>query len=255
MDTSFEPVDFGDIASAVRRHLATLPSAIDSFLEEHILASNHYRIAISGETAGFASIHKGRLITQFALDAPYRRAGQQAFARVRRLEEVRSAFVPTCDEYYLSHALDEYRQLSKQAYFFALAPSRTNQPPPDFALRPAKSEDVALIREESGDFFEPVEKRLERHELFATLRDGEPVGFGIREVSALYDDVASIGMFTRERYRRQGVGTATIALLIDDSLRRGLRPIAGCWYYNHRSKQTLERAGMYSPARLLKVEY
>ena len=34
-----------------------LPSAIDSFLEDHILASNHYRIVVAGETAGFASIH------------------------------------------------------------------------------------------------------------------------------------------------------------------------------------------------------
>ncbi len=30
---------------------------------------------------------------------------------------------------------------------------------------------------------------------------------------------------------------------------------AGCWYYNHRSKQTLERAGLYSPTRLLRISY
>jgi GNAT superfamily N-acetyltransferase len=62
-------------------------------------------------------------------------------------------------------------------------------------------------------------------------------------------------MYTAERFRRQGVGTATIALLIEECRGQGLRPVAGCWYYNHRSKQTLERAGMYSPTRLLKVEY
>ena len=28
-------------------------------------------------------------------------------------------FVPTCDEFFLAHALDDYRQLTKQAYFFA----------------------------------------------------------------------------------------------------------------------------------------
>ena len=255
LDARFELVDFSDIASAVRRHLAGLPSAIDAFLEEHILASNHYRIVVSGVAAGFASVHDGRLITQFALDEPYRRLGQRVFAQARRLEEVRSAFVPTCDEHYLAHALDEYRQLSKQAYFFALAMSSRVRPPADFVLRPAESEDALLIREESGDFLDPLAARLARGELFVTLRNGEPVGFGIREVSTLYDDVASIGMFTRERYRRQGVGTATIALLIDDSLRRGLRPVAGCWYYNHRSKQTLERAGMYSSTRLFKIEY
>jgi hypothetical protein len=51
------------------------------------------------------------------------------------------------------------------------------------------------------------------------------------------------------------VGTATIAMLMEECQRRSLRPVAGCWYYNHRSKQTLERAGMFSPTRLLKIDY
>ena len=41
-------------------------------------------------------------------------------------------------------------------------------------------------------------------ELFVTLRDEEPVGFGIMSKSALYEDVASIGMYTIERFRRRG---------------------------------------------------
>jgi RimJ/RimL family protein N-acetyltransferase len=71
----------------------------------------------------------------------------------------------------------------------------------------------------------------------------------------LYDDVASIGMYTMEPFRQSGVGTATIVTLMDECRRRSLRPVAGCWYYNHRSKQTLERAGMFSPTRLLKIDY
>jgi hypothetical protein len=52
-----------------------------------------------------------------------------------------------------------------------------------------------------------------------------------------------------------GVGTATIALLIAECRRLGLRPVAGCWYYNLASKRTLERAGMFAPTRLLKIDY
>ena len=57
MDAHFAPVAFAEIREAMRQHLRALPSAIDSFLEDHILASNHYRIVVAGETAGFASIH------------------------------------------------------------------------------------------------------------------------------------------------------------------------------------------------------
>jgi RimJ/RimL family protein N-acetyltransferase len=88
-----------------------------------------------------------------------------------------------------------------------------------------------------------------------TLDGEEPVGFGILVQSALYQDVASIGMYSIERFRQAGVGTATIAMLIEECHRRSLRPVAGCWYYNHRSRRTLQRAGMYSATRLLKIEY
>jgi RimJ/RimL family protein N-acetyltransferase len=91
--------------------------------------------------------------------------------------------------------------------------------------------------------------------VFVTLRDKEPVGFGILVESRLYEDVASIGMYTIERFRQTGVGTATIAMLIAECRRRSLRPVAGCWYYNHRSQRTLQRAGMYSSTRLLKIDY
>src|SRR5215208_7307712 len=122
METHFAPVAFAEIREVTRQHLRMLPSTIDSFLEDHILASNHYRIVVAGETAGFASIHEERLITQFALAEPYRRCGQELFRELRQLEQVRSAFVPTCDELFLAHALDDYRQLAKQAYFFAAPP-------------------------------------------------------------------------------------------------------------------------------------
>jgi len=256
MDTHFAPVAFAEIGEATRRHLGALPSAIDSFLEDHILASNHYRIVVAGETAGFASIHEERLITQFALAEPYRRCGQALFGELRRMEQVRSAFVPTCDEFFLAHALDDYRQLAKQAYFFA-APSDVGEAAASdrYSMRPAAIVDANFVRQESGDFFEHLERHIAAGELFVTLRDEEPVGFGILVKSMLYEDVASIGMYTIERLRRVGVGTATIAMLIAECRRRSLRPVAGCWYYNHRSRQTLQRAGMYSPTRLLKVDY
>jgi RimJ/RimL family protein N-acetyltransferase len=253
LDIQIEATTFDEIEGEVRRHLAALPSAIDSFLEDHILASTHYRLLAGGAEAGFASIHGERLITQFAVAKPYRRYGQPFFDRLRRMEQVQAAFVPTCDEFFLAHALDDYRQLAKQAYFFA--ESSDMMLPSGLTVRPAEPGDEELVRRESGEFFDSIDRHIERGELFVTLRGDEPVGFGLLIESALYDDVASIGMFTIERFRREGVGTATIALLIAACRRRGLRPVAGCWYYNHRSKRTLERAGMYSATRLLKVDY
>src|SRR5215211_6574166 len=256
METHFAPVAFAEIREAMRQHLHALPSAIDSFLEDHILASNHYRIVVGGESAGFASIHKEHLITQFALAEPYRWSGQALFRELRLMEQVRSAFVPTCDELFLAHALDDYRQLAKQAYFFATPPVAGEAVVTDrYCMRPAEIDDADFVRQESGEFFEDLERTITAGELFVALRDEEQVGFGILVKSTLYDDVASIGMYTIERFRQAGVGTATIAMLIEECHRRSLRPVAGCWYYNHRSRRTLQRAGMYSATRLLKIDY
>jgi RimJ/RimL family protein N-acetyltransferase len=256
MTTRYEPVPFSDIRDEVRSHLATFPSAIDSFLEEHILASTHYRVIVDGENAGFASIHGESLITQFALSDTYKAHGQHAFAQLRRMEQVQSAFVPTADEFFLTHALDDYRQLAKQACFFrALPVPQTRDAREQGVLRLAEPGDAEAIRQGSGTFFGDVERSIEHRALFLTERRDEIVGFGLIEKSTLYDDVASVGMYTIGQHRQQGVGTVTIRLLVDECGRRGLRPIAGCWYYNHGSKRTLERAGMFSQSRLLKIDY
>ncbi len=44
MVSQYAPIDFRVIAPAVKQRLARLPSAIDSFLEDHILRSAHFKI-------------------------------------------------------------------------------------------------------------------------------------------------------------------------------------------------------------------
>jgi GNAT superfamily N-acetyltransferase len=254
VDITFTPVAFAEVADSLRRDLAGLPSLIDSFLEEHILTSRHYRIVIGGAAAGRCAIHGESLITQFALEAAHRRHGQAIFQGVRRLESAQAAFVPTCDELFLAHAIDDCRQIDRQAYFFQALPD-TAAPTANIRVRQADIEDLPAIHAGSGSFFDTLEASLAQGELYIAERAGQAVGFGIIDRSTLYADVASIGMYTIEAARRSGVGTATIRALIAECRRAGLRPIAGCWYYNHRSKQTLEAAGMVSASRLLRVSY
>lgn len=256
MQIGFAPDESADLRAEIRRHLASLPGAMDEFLEDHIRGSKHQAISVGGSRAGFASIHQGSLITQFWLEPAFQCFGQAAFQALRKMEYVRAAFVPTYDEFYLAHALDDYRQLTKQAYFFeALPRTRGTGQAHEYRLQPATVADEHLIRDRTGDLFGNVAERIQRGELFSTDRTGECVGFGILSPSWYQPGVASIGMFTIERFRCLGVGAATIALLIEECANRGLRAVAGCWYYNHASKRTLERAGMITKTRLLKLEY
>lgn len=255
MSLQFVPIALSDVREAIRQHLTSLPSAIDSFLEDHIAESAHYQIRVSDEVAGYTSVHKGNLITQFTLEPPYKHHGQSVYSQVKKLDEVQSAFVPTCDEFFLSHALDDYRRLAKQAYFFAARPPAPGEEPSRFTLRQAENEDIITIQEGSGDFFGSIERYVSKEEVFLTLADDICVGFGLMAKSEMSGDVASVGMYVIERFRRQGAGAATLRLLAAECRRQGLRPIAGCGYYNHASKKTLERAGMSTQTRLLKIDY
>lgn len=256
MTIRFVPAALAEIRDDLQRHWTSQPSAGDSFLEDHIMASAHVQILVDDQVAGFTSIHNGNLITQFVLETPFKQAAQGIYRDIKRLAEVQAAFVPTCDEFFLSHALDEYRLLTKQAYFFAIPPEAVPSTPPErYTLRLAQLGDIAMIQEGSGDFFRDIKKYIGKQELFLTFAEETCVGFGIMKRSELGGHVASIGMFVIQRFRRQGAGTATLRLLQNECHRQSLRPIAGCWYYNHLSKKTLERAGMFSQTRLLRIEY
>jgi GNAT superfamily N-acetyltransferase len=175
---------------------------------------------------------------------------------VRKLEQVREAYVPTCDEFYLAHALDDYRLLEKQAYFFQARPAAQRPPvPPKLTHRLARTDDLTQIATLTADFFDRAEWRVADGQIYVAERDGAPFGFGVIERSMLYPAAASIGMITVEAHRGQGIGTAIIGALLDECERQKVTAIAGCWYYNHFSKKTLEKAGMFTQTRLLKISY
>lgn len=258
MKPAFQPTTLSGIQEQLRQHIGLLPSAIDSFLESHILQSAHYEIIGPNKKVGYASVYQGSLITQFVLLSEFRRYGQVLFSQLKRLETVQSAFVPTCDEFFLSHALDEYRDIAKQAYFFAAPAAYTPQLESPLELDRATERDMACILENSDDFFgtnKDIQHKIDNHELFLVYSDRICVSFGVMEKSRVMENIASIGMFVIPQHRQKGIGSDTLRLLMLECYRQGVQPIAGCWYYNHLSKKTLERAGMFTQTRLLKFHF
>ena len=67
MTIRFLPVALAEIQDSIRQHLTSLPSAIDSFLEDHIIESRHYEIRVGEE------------IAQFALATSFKQAGQSIY--------------------------------------------------------------------------------------------------------------------------------------------------------------------------------
>lgn len=245
-----------DIHHLIQEYTQTLSSPFDSFLEQHILSSDFYVFFDSVKEAGYYAIHQGQLLTQFYIRTSYLKFAQELFDQVIENHDVKSLFVPTCDELFVSLALDKDFPIAKQAYFFQ--DSRLDLPENE-SLKgdiwgPATLHDLLPMQEMCGDFLDQYEIRITNGELFTFYRGTVLLGVGVLEKSKMLKGLASIGMFTNENYRKQGIGRNIILKLRNWCYRHQLTPICGCWYYNEASKRTLESAGMITRTRLLNMK-
>lgn len=242
-----------DVKELMEEYIQTLSSPIDSFLENHILKSEFNQMYDGSTIIGYFAIHDEEKMTQFYIRQSYLHLAQDRFKQVLECYSVRSLFVPTSDELFLSLAVDQDYKIEKQAYFFQ--DSKQQGVPeslyPGGEFRLARSEDIPEIIAVSGDFFQQVEELVEKEELFTFMKEDTLLGIGIWEHSKLLTGYANIGMFTNEAYRQQGVGQTIIHHLKQWCYEHNMIPICGCWYYNTNSKKTLERAGMVTKTRLL----
>lgn len=257
MKINFTKCDFFELDEFISEYKALLSSPMDSFLEDHISESEHFLITTDNNRAGYFSVHKKELLTQFYLSEEYRDLGQEIFYKVKKMQYISEAFVSTGDEFFLSHALDEYRSIEKQACFFKDSMKQVKEDKIDkgLSIRVAEYCDIEEIQKNSGKFFDNLNESILNEEVYIVSKDNNIVGFGVMERSTIMKGYVSIGMYTVEAFRQNGIGRNILLMLKEIAYKKNLKPIAGCWYYNHNSKKTLESAGMYSDTRLLKIYY
>lgn len=241
------------------RYADSLTGIYDHFLESHILDSDMYSIYIDNDKIGYFAVHEDNLITQFYIDKNAIKYAQSVFKQILEEYHIERAFVPTCDELFLSTALDFHRKMNMQAYF-----CEENKNPiyeikqPKYGrnlLRQATENDIATIEELSEGFFDNLKESVLLNKLYILEENNNILGFGIIEHSDIFIGCKTTGMYTIEKYRQKGVGTSIILLLKDICYEKGFKPISGCWYYNYNSKSTLEGCGYISKTRLLNIEF
>ncbi|WP_129691992.1 GNAT family N-acetyltransferase [Gottfriedia acidiceleris] len=253
MSFNFKQCNQNEIKNIIQEYVSTLSSPIDSFLENHIINSAFYKISFNSEVAGYYGVHDNQLLTQFYLKLVHCNKSQEIFKQVIEKHSIKSIFVPTSDELFLSLVLDNDYKVNKQAYFFQ--DSKVEIPKEklyrDGELNFAIPSDIPKITDVCQDFINKIDERIENREIFTFTKDNILLGIGIVEQSKLLEGYASIGMFTNEKYRKQGIGRTILHYLKEWCYLNQINPICGCWYYNTLSKQTIESANMISKTRLL----
>lgn len=257
LDMTFEPRPIEQIITLADA-LQSLSAPIDSFLEDHIRSAQFFALIDNptGQVIGHAAIYEQTRLTHFYLQPAGRRYAQSIYREVLRCFKITQALVPTCDEFFLSHALDEYTELHKQAYFFvAGAPVEPWDDIDGLHFRQATAADVVATAALNDDFIDELERRIADGEIYVGELAGEVMALGIIERGQLLPDCASIGMLVAPEYRQRGIGTRMLRYLRTVCEERGIRPLAGCAYTNTLSKRTLEAAGMVTATRLMRITY
>ncbi|ASS67483.1 MULTISPECIES: GNAT family N-acetyltransferase [unclassified Paenibacillus] len=251
-----QPCSKEEIGTLIDEYVNSVAAPFDSFLEEHILESAFYSFQSGTGVAGYYAVHGEALLTQFYIRTPWLKDSQALFGQVMERHTIQSLLLPTCDELFLSLALDTGFPIRKQAYLFQEGIPRHAVPAPDRSgdsFRPAELGDAETIGRVCGEFLDQYEQRLASGELFVLFRGDLLLGIGVLEKSRLFEGTASIGMFVDESCRNQGVGRSLILRLRQRCAEQGLTAVSGCGYGNEASKRTLESAGMVTRTRLLRI--
>ena len=262
-EIKFRPCKWEEIQPLIERHVKENSITVDSYWEDHVFAANHYIMICGDEIAGYFAIykeghdpHKDATLTLFNVFVPYADRSQELFARVKKYETVNHAMVITGDEVFLSHCFDNFLKIEKIAYHFSYAdreiPKERARP---LEFRLAKKSDFETFKLAKGFLDEEIkklEKGVTHLEVYIVEENGVIIGFGIVEYGRVVKDIAAIGMYVCEEYRRQGLAGNILQGLKHMLQNKGFKAVSGCWYYNHNSKKSLEKAGAYCKTRLIR---
>ena len=249
-----------DIKVLMSQYLKTINGVTDDFWESNILGAQIYKIIAEEKEIGCFSIFQNEKITLFYLQEQYIYLAQPIFKQILEDYSIKTAFVSTGDQLFLSLCMDLHSKIELQAYFFdgtVMGEVR----PPEYArdtFFEVKPEELDEVLDKTGDFFLPISKELletGEYKLFKLCENGEVLGYGIIVPNRLLTQYWPVGMIVLESNRCKGVGRSIQMHLADISRESGYIPISGCWYYNHLSKKTIESAGRYSKTRLLNVTF
>lgn len=256
MILEFKQCKLVEVSQSIERYIKNLSSPFDSYLDDHIITSQFYKVMKDSIVIGYLAVYEEKLLTQFYIDFEYLKYAQNIFKEALATFNIESAYVCTADELFLSLACDlESKVIENQAYFFQHNAEGKEEIKlyDKGALRLATEEDIDQIKAISKDFFEDVDKQVKEKKIFVFIEDHIYLGFGITEKGEFLKGYTSIGMFTNEAYRQKGIGRTIISKLKDLCYENGEVPICGCWYYNTNSKNTLESSGFVTKTRLLNI--
>lgn len=264
MDVKVIECALGEIESFIIDHATKNKITVDGYWEDHVIKSNHYKMTNDDEIVGYFAIfkegddpHKDAILTLFNVFPPFANKSQELFAIAKKYETVTHAMVAIGDEAFLSHCFDNFSKIEKLAYIFEYITGVNPKPQPDFKLAETEAdyETFKIAKGFLDEEIKQLQSGVKHLEIYIAEKNNETIGFGIIEYGRILKNIASIGMYVCENYRRQGFAVDILLGMKKIVNDKGLKALSGCWYYNHNSKKSIEKAGGYCKTRYIKFYF
>jgi hypothetical protein len=252
IELKFEKSSYQEATLIVDEHIHSLAFPLDSYLEDKLLMSNLYHIIIGGEINGYFVI-SDNTIQFFYLRIEFSQMKQDIFEKIVNDYGIGRVFVISQDPCLAAIMVEWDFTRERGACWFVDSRRKIDFKPviEGMHFRAAGNQDIQEIRRVSKDFFdEPsynyrnLDERIDAGTVFILEKDREFLGAGLYEKGFICSDCASIGMFTNPLFRNMGAARTILLNLKKHVYSLGLKPVAGCWYYNTLSRKSLESAGM-----------
>lgn len=111
-------VRFEDIKKDIILNITSYSSLIDSYYEDHVIESKHYKISVDNEMYGYLSIFDEKMLTQYRLLERYLPLANKVFEELINKNIFSEIYVSTSDKNLLTVALDYYKTIDVQDYVF-----------------------------------------------------------------------------------------------------------------------------------------
>lgn len=251
-----------DLDGLRQEYIESLAGPLEPFLEELISYSRlYYRLVQGGQPIGYFCVSTKGTLLQFYLKAGHIRSLQSIFSRLLSQGFFTQALVSTRDRLGISSCLEFHKEVSVDDYLFedGSGPVEAASEWQDSVFALAGTDDIPLIRSVVNDFHDFLHYTLEgsvaEQSIFLLLDGNTLLGTGVIASKEYQPPYVDIGMCVNEQYRRQQVGTEIIRRLRLHCRERALIPLASCRFDNLASKKTLEKAGMVSRDRVLRIKF
>lgn len=250
---SFKKSNHENIEKLLKAHLSSMPYPLDSYMEAKLKNSEIKEIEIDTQTKGYIATIED-MIWFFYVSSDTQNLGPIILEQFIKETGISKTTVLTCDSLY-NAVLSDFTTtlLSKEGCYFV---DGGNTPQPqaivkDASFRLATEADLKDLLPAVAGYYSDLAKSIKEKTIYLLEEKGELLGCGSLNPSTYFPNWVSLGITVLKEHRKKGVAKTILWHLKQLAYKKGLRMMAGCWYYNTLSRKSLEGVNMVHVAKEL----